>query len=347
MVTILLRVAEIRNETSDTITLCFNQPGLKKVKYLAGQYIALIFRINGRKYVRAYSLSSAPDIDKFIEVTVKRMVNGIVSNHINDKVCVGDMIEVMIPAMGDFIYTPELNPQNQPIFLWGVGSGITPLVSIAKYVLKNYLENSIILIYGNRTQDNIIFKNVLRELEERYKERFKVWYFHTRIAIEQQGPYLIQGRIEPKKILSVLQDKFSANSLHYICGPLGLKESVKLQLKSLNVSPDRIFTEEFEIVKDPKDFENIQTQVIEISLVGDSTHKVEVIKGKSILEAGLDALIDIPYSCQTGNCLVCKGKLLSGQVKTIGSGKRSEKLEENEYLLCCSYPLTENVRFLV
>jgi ring-1,2-phenylacetyl-CoA epoxidase subunit PaaE len=129
-----LQVIEIKPETSDTVTLCFKQPGLKEIKYLPGQYLTLIFRINGRKYMRPYSFSSAPDVDRYLEITVKRVPGGIISNHINDFVKVGDWIEAM-PPMGDFIFERDKISPDKHIVLWGAGNGITPLISIAKYVL--------------------------------------------------------------------------------------------------------------------------------------------------------------------------------------------------------------------
>ena len=98
-----LKIFEIRKETSETITLCFKQPGLRKIKYKAGQYITLIVRINGRKYARPYSFSSAPSVEATIEVTVKRVFDGIVSNYIHDELKVGDVLEVLEP-MGDFTF---------------------------------------------------------------------------------------------------------------------------------------------------------------------------------------------------------------------------------------------------
>lgn len=98
-----LTIQDIRKETKDTITLCFKQPGLRKIKYQAGQYIILMVRINGRKYARPYSFSSAPSVDSFLEVTVKRVCNGIVSNYINDQIKIGDSIEVLEP-MGELCF---------------------------------------------------------------------------------------------------------------------------------------------------------------------------------------------------------------------------------------------------
>jgi len=140
MLNYILKVVEIRKETNDTVTLCFKQPGLKKIKYLAGQYLTLIFRINGRRYIRPYTFSSCPGVDSYLEVTVKRVENGLVSNHINDMVNVGDSIEVM-PPMGDFVY--KTNPTIKDVYLWSLDSGITPLLSIAKYMLFTEIESHI------------------------------------------------------------------------------------------------------------------------------------------------------------------------------------------------------------
>src|ERR1700676_3508127 len=99
-----LRVIDIRRETQDCLTVIFKQPGLKRIKYFAGQYLSLIFRINGRRYIRPYSFSSAPGVEATLNITIKRVPGGIVSNHILDKLKVDDIIEVMEP-MGDFILT--------------------------------------------------------------------------------------------------------------------------------------------------------------------------------------------------------------------------------------------------
>jgi len=99
------------------------------------------------------------------------------------------------------------------------------------------------------------------------------------------------------------------------------------------------------VYRNPKDFENIRTQTISLIKEGE-IKRVEVAAGKSILEAGLDALIDLPYSCQTGNCLVCKGKLVRGEVKMIGLEKLPEKLKPDECLLCCSFPVNDAVEII-
>lgn len=336
-----LKVAQVRRETDDTVTLCFKQPALRKIKYEAGQYLTLILRINGRRYIRPYSFSSCPGVDEFLEITVKRVPNGIVSNHINDLLKEGDTIEALSP-MGDFTYT--FNPAITKIYLWGVGSGITPLISIAKNILSTTDHVKVLLSYGNRAHDTTIFLNQITAIQKQYHQRFTVKHFHTRLATDKNNPNVIQGRIDENKALSILNtnDAQVHSSSHYICGPFGLKESVKKALSVKYINPNYIFSEDFVIIKDPKDFEHIYTQNVELIFKG-SNYSLEVVKGKSILEAALDADIELPYSCQTGNCGSCKAKLKEGQLKMIGLTKEREDLAQDDFLLCCSYPLVNPI----
>jgi len=336
-----LRVAELRKETEDTVTLCFKQPGLKKIKYLAGQYLTLIFRINGRRYIRPYSFSSCPGVDSYLEVTVKRVANGLVSNHINDMINVGDSIEVM-PPMGDFIF--EANDAITDVYFWGVGSGITPLISLIKHILSSTSSIMVHLNYGNKNHETTIFKDQIEALKTQYSERLIIRHFHTKLVLNESNPYLIQGRIDQDRALPILDANLDPNCCaHYICGPSGLKESVKTAIQTKFGCLINVYSEDFELVKDPKDFIDIHTQEISLTFEG-KLHTLEVAKGKTILEAALDADIELPYSCQTGNCSTCKGKVLNGNLKMIGLTKERSDLEAHEYLLCCSHPLTENVQ---
>jgi len=340
-----LKVVDLKKEASDTVTVCFKQPGLKKIKYLPGQYLTLIFRINGRRYIRPYSFSSAPGIDDNLEVTIKRVQGGIVSNHINDKLTIGDMVEVMNP-LGDFTLEKITNISTKHIVLWGAGSGITPLVSIAKYVLHNKICEYVTLVYGNKSFESTIFLDKINALKSIYSN-FSVFHFHSQLTISDSIPNVIEGRINPELVLSIINKQGEiANTVHYICGPFGLKESVKVQLNLLGVESTSIYTEDFEIIRDPADFEDIHTQEVGVKF-DNVEYKLEVVKGKTILEAGLDAGIELPYSCQIGSCSVCKGKLVEGESKMIGLNKKPENILEGEFLLCCTHPLTNNVCFEV
>jgi ring-1,2-phenylacetyl-CoA epoxidase subunit PaaE len=334
-ITYTLKVLDIIQETNDTITLCFKQPALKKIKYVAGQYLTLIVRINGRRYIRPYSFSSCYGIDQNIEVTIKRVPHGVVSNHIIDMIKVGDSIEVL-PPMGDF--TLSDSPKQKNIFLWGTGSGITPLISIAKYALHQSDDLMVHLIYGNRNFESTIFLEKIESLKEKFPERFNRTYFHTRFELDKNFQHVIEGRIDKGRVSSIIGNHLKEDDqLHYICGPTGLKESLKIAFENLNINEKNIFSEDFEILRDPAQFDDIVTQTISLHFEG-KDEILEVIKGQSILESALNAGLELPYSCQTGNCSICKATLLSGEIKMIGISKEREDLDEHECLLCCSHP---------
>ncbi|NCD70757.1 ferredoxin--NADP reductase [Mucilaginibacter agri] len=341
-----LKVVEIRPETSDTVTLVFKQPALKKLKYEPGQYLTLIFRINGRRYIRPYSFSSAPLVDSNIEVTVKRVSGGIVSNHIIDKVQIGDMIEAMEP-LGDFTLNNEFVDDQTHIVLWGAGSGITPLVSIAKYALHTRCVKHVTLVYGNRTTENVIFKNTINQLKLSFGELFSPWHFYTQFYVSADEPYVVKGRIDAKTVLKVMgKEKDLSNTVHYICGPAGLKESIKETLKYFGINDNLILSEDFEIERDAKLLTDVITRNVILNCNGQST-EIKVIKGKSILEAGLDALLELDYSCQTGNCKLCKARINKGEVKMVGVKLQHDELKPDECLMCCSFPLTESIELSI
>lgn len=333
-----LKIQEVKRETDDTVTLCFKQPGLKKIKYLAGQYLTLQFRINGRRYVRPYSFSSAPSIDSTLDVTVKRVPGGIVSNYINDHIKVDDVIEVQEP-LGDFIF--ESDTIVKSVFFWGVGGGITPLYSIIKQLLIQQSQINVYLIYGNKSSSSVIFKNQLEKLKEIYSENFKVFNFYSKEEFFRDDSHNYKGRINSSFVEKLVKG-IEHPCKHYICGPIGLKNTVKDSLQALNGNMENIFSEDFEIVKNPEDFEDIFTQEIILNFQG-IENKITINKGNSILEEALEIGLELPYSCQTGNCSTCKGTLLSGEMRMIGLDKPRTDLADKEYLLCCSYPLTNNV----
>lgn len=332
-----LKIESIKQETADSITLCFKQPSLRKIKYSPGQYLTLSFRINGRKFLRPFSFSSAPSNDSFLEVTIKKIPQGIVSNYIHDHVNVGDLVEVLEPQ-GTFCYNPDEG--DEQIYFWGVGSGITPLLSITKELLLTFPALKIHLIYGNKHPESTIFLKTLDQLIQSYPDTFRVTHFFSQYEAKDKSATIFNGRINRNYILELVKNN-NANSKHYICGPLALKDTIKKTLMELNVPSTAIFSEDFELVIDPKDFENINTQNVTINHQNKDTI-VEVTKGKSILEAALDTGLELPYSCQTGNCRTCLGKLKSGKIKMLGLNERDD-IEDGDYLLCCSYPLTDNI----
>ncbi|MBM3454066.1 MAG: iron-sulfur cluster-binding domain-containing protein [Bacteroidetes bacterium] len=335
-----LKVVQIKQETKDAVTLCFKQPTLRKIKYQAGQYLALSFRINGRKFVRSYSLSSSPSVDSLLEVTIKRVPNGIVSNYINDYVKVEDTIEVTGP-MGDFTFD-SLNSKST-IYLWGVGSGITPLFSLIKEIIKTQTNTKIHLILGNKLIESSIFLNQLLSLQQENGSVFRLTQFYSQGNILDEENDVYNGRINSTFVSKLLsQNANYLDSSHYICGPVDFNETVISSLLEMNIPSTSVFTEDFHLVIDPKDLLNVQECKVSLLYEGVSTD-LYIPKGKSVLEIALDNRIEIPYSCQIGDCNICKGVVRSGKLKMLGLKKENKDLAEDEFLLCCSYPLTREL----
>jgi ring-1,2-phenylacetyl-CoA epoxidase subunit PaaE len=224
-----------------------------------------------------------------------------------------------------------------------VGSGITPLFSIVNELLNNESSKSIHLIYGNKNTDSTIFYNELKCLREKHPSNFKMTNFFSQIDNDSESCIIKKGRINEDFVTTLIsQDNNYKNSIHYICGPNGLKNVIKSVLIDLEIPSNSVFIEDFELVIDPKEFELIENSNVKIFFRGTELD-VFVPKGKNILEVALDNDIEIPYSCQTGNCDTCKAIVRHGQLKMLGLDHQRENLAKNEFLLCCSYPLTNQV----
>jgi ring-1,2-phenylacetyl-CoA epoxidase subunit PaaE len=279
-------------------------------------------------------------------VTVKRVANGRVSNYLNEKLRIGQEIEVMEP-MGSFAL--DLHPVQRHVILIGAGSGITPLMSIAKAVLKMEATSIVSLLYGNRNEESIIFKEMLDRLQKQYSSRFNVFHVLSQPGIRWTG---LKGRLNRTLALNLLDElpKLNVHKMdYYLCGPQGMMEEMQDALRMLNVPQEKIHKESFgttpdSTVKPKEEISNtITTQEVTLIYEG-SEYKVKVDPDKSILEAGLNMDIDLPYSCQSGLCTACRGVCKSGKVKMDEDDGLSEhELQAGYVLLCVGHPLTSDV----
>jgi len=343
--TISLKVKEVVKETSDAVTVHFKQPMFRKVKYKSGQFLTLNLEIDGKKVSRSYSMSSTPNIDSTVAVTVKRVSGGVASNYINDQVKVGDSVSMMEPV-GNFTLEPDKNLKRH-IVLFGAGSGITPLMSILKSILYFEPASTVSLIYGNRRTDNIIFKEKLQALKEKFGDRFNLVYCLTQPDRSWNG---LTGRIDDAVTVNVMNmlPKFDATATeYYICGPDGMMEQVKEGLKRLKVDAEKIHIESFTSSNESEEalasLGEIDTAVVTVQLNGDD-HKVTVPPDKSILDAALDEGLDMPFSCQSGLCTACRCQVKSGEVKmTESDGLSEDELKQGYVLICVGHPASGDV----
>ncbi len=343
-----LQVKEVIQETPEAITIAFWHPLSEMVKYQSGQFLTLLLTINGEKVRRSYSLCSSPHTDNSPAVTVKRVPGGLVSNWLVDNVKQSDYIEVLEPT-GNFKI--EADARNaRTVVLIGAGSGITPLMSMAKSILKVEADSRVILLYGNRNQSSIIFEAQLAALQAQYGERLTVKHSLSQPDAGWSG---YAGRLNKTQILRLLEDTNDlkpASATYYLCGPDGMMDEARRALEVLGVKEETIHKESFvtatthhpahEIEEEDG---SLKTQQVTVLYEG-SEYKIEVQPHQTILEAALEMDIDLPYSCQAGMCTACMGKSISGQVQLDEEdGLTKSELAAGFILTCVAHPLTKDV----
>ena len=333
-----LKIKEVVRETADAVTIKFKQPLFKKIKYQPGQFITVILPINGEKVRRSYSMSSTPNLDSHVAVTVKRVEGGLVSNYLNDKVKKGDSIEIMKP-MGNFTLSKASGARD--VVLFGGGSGITPLMSIARQLLFFEAESKVSLVYANRDEDSIIFKAQLEELQQKFGDRLQVVHILENPKQMWDG---YKGRPDIatfSNILNLLST--SERTEYFICGPQGMMDVVKETLQKAKIKDSQINIESFVSTAGPADTSEFTARTVTVRINGNE-HQFNVPAEKTILDAGLDEGIDLPFSCQSGLCTACMGKCVSGEVKmTSNDALSNDEINEGYRLLCVGHPESDDV----
>jgi ring-1,2-phenylacetyl-CoA epoxidase subunit PaaE len=341
-----LTVKEITEETEDTKTLHFWHPIHDTLTYLSGQFLTVIPVIDGEKVRRSYSFSSSPKMDTSPAITVKRIKGGLVSNFLCDQIKVGDSIEVMEP-MGNFAIEPNAESSNNYVFI-GAGSGITPLISMIKTLLKAEPQSKIQLIYGSRNENQIIFKSVLDQLEKQFAGRFTVLHVISQPAANWPG---LKGRINQASIVYYLKQELGIHipsAIYYMCGPEGMMKDVQSSLGMFDVPTEQIHKELFvstvsEAVEEAEEDGSLQEQEITLIYEG-KEHKLVVKPSETILEAALESDLDIPYSCQAGMCTACLGLCKSGKViMDEEDGLTPNEINKGYILTCVAHPMSAGV----
>lgn len=345
-----LTVGDIVQETADTISIVFKQPDGDPIQYKSGQFLTLIAPVNGKEVRRSYSLCTSPFVDADLAVTVKRVENGLLSNWLADNLKPGAKVRVMEP-MGQF--TTEFSAERKRhLIMFAGGSGITPMLSIIKSILKQEPNSIVSLIYCNRDIDSVIFKNTLDEMQTRDEGRLHVIHILDNAPMNWQGYSGLLNHDMLTKLFERIPDWGIENTTYLMCGPEGMMKNVDTLLAMRHIPKEKIFKESFVqgiIDKGEKKEEVVvgaETLVErEVTIRYDGQeYKVLVPPHKGILESALDQGIDLPYSCQSGLCTACRGKCLSGKVKLDEEEGLSQSERAEGYVLTCvGHPLTDDV----
>lgn len=350
-----LRVHKIVEETEDSKSFYFEIPEdlSDDFEYKSGQYITMKLEIDGEEVRRAYSIFTSPVEDVF-GVTVKKVENGKVSNHMCNHVAEGDVLEIMHPE-GRFVFEPDGDKRRDLIFFAG-GSGITPIFSIIKSALEHEPLSKVYLYYGNRFKSSTIFMNALTELAGKYTDQFIVEHIFSgeqepekkSFSLFKKANKVKSGRIDAKmtkQIYKELKDR-KFDRLYFLCGPGNMVETVESTLLGLGAEKASIRKELFTNAGSSKEggAEVMDGKVnLEVTL---NKEKFSMVMDGSmtILDQLLKKKMDPPYSCTSGACSSCMAKIINGEVSMESClALDDDEVAEGYILTCQAKPQTKNV----
>jgi 3-ketosteroid 9alpha-monooxygenase subunit B len=341
-----LRVKAVVDETHDTRSLVLDVPPELRdaFAYRPGQFCSFRIHVGDDEVARCYSMSSAPETDGDLTVTVKRVPGGVVSNWLNDHVTAGDVLEVTRPS-GSFC----VRPGDRPVIGFCGGSGVTPVISIAKSVLAS-TARPVELLYANRDRRSVIFEAALRRLEEAEPDRFGV-----RHHIDADA-----GLIDAAAITAFVAGRVDAD--FFICGPAPFMDLVETTLLGLGVDPASIAIERFAAASPaerdldaavggdgaaaPDDRSEAGTEVPEqiVLILKGKKHRLDHRAGDTVLETARRGNVSTPYSCEAGNCATCMALVREGTVvMRVNDALEPDEVEEGWVLTCQSLPTSASL----
>jgi ferredoxin-NADP reductase len=331
---LLLKVEAIKWELADTATFFFSEVSGKTIHYKAGQFITLVFNHHNEEIRRSYSLSSSPGED-LLSITVKRITNGEISRFLLTKVKPGDILNAVEPA-GRFIITAY--EAKKDIFLFAAGSGIIPMFSQLKYVLNREGKSRLVLIYSNRNEQSILFKDELDDLAKKHPGRLNI--IHLLSSEGRRLNNLTVEQLVPRNITFSL-----AKAEFYTCGPFAYMRMIRLTLLFMGLESGQIRKENFVLETIPVTQSRINFPPRNVRIhFEDETYDLMVGENQSVLQAALQNNIQLPYSCRVGDCSTCAAICKSGKVEMIKNDVLTDAdLAAGWILTCTGHPLTDDV----
>ncbi|MFN5348408.1 MAG: 1,2-phenylacetyl-CoA epoxidase subunit PaaE [Polaromonas sp.] len=344
-----LCVSTVKAVTRDSVAISFTVPEhLESVfTFVQGQYLTLRTTIEGQELRRSYSICSAVQ-DKRLRVAIKRVAGGAFSNWAAENLLPGVCIDVM-PPQGHF-NLPLAPESTRHIVAFASGSGITPVLSILKTTLLAEPKTSVTLVYGNRSSSGVMFKDELEDLKDTYLGRFNLVWVMSR---ESQDIPLFNGRIDYEKCTQLLTHWIDPAGIDaaFICGPEDMMLAASSALQAKGVEKSRIKVELFGTAPHSGALRAQRSAVqgsdmCEVEVVLDGTRRTfHMQKNKqNLVDAGLSAGLELPYSCKGGVCSTCRAKVTHGEVDMDINFALEDYEVARGFVLCCqSYPVSDKL----
>ena len=341
-----LRIAEVRRETVEAVTLEFEVPAslAREYAFVQGQHVTLRTRIDGAEVRRSYSICAGVD-DGRLRVAIKRVAGGKFSTWANAELRSGTALDVLTP---DGRFHTLLDPAHFKHYAaFAAGAGITPVLSLIKTTLARESRSRFTLLYGNRRQSSVLFHEELEDLKDRYLSRFTLYNLFSR---EQQEIELFNGRLDGAKVKAFADTLLPADTIDeaFVCGPGAMIDDVESALQACGVPAAHIYSERFGVPNNTAEHRaepGDAPQAIVTLILDGVQRELEFHRtDPSILDAALRAGFDLPFACKSGVCCTCRAKLLSGKVRMDKNyGLDARDLAAGYVLTCQAHPLTDRV----
>lgn len=335
-----MRVARIFQETPDVKTFRLTLPNNEPLpfSFLPGQFLSLTLRVEDKPVRRSYTIASSPSQRDYLEITVKRVEQGVITSYLHDRTKEGDQLEVGAP-FGSFTFA---GTEASSIVLIGGGVGITPLMTVIRYLTDHGWPRDMFLLYSCRTSRDFIFREELEYLQRRYANLHVV---ATMTRAEGTNWMGTTGRIT-KELIAQSVPNLPSRRVH-LCGPLPMMESVQGFLAELGVPLEQIKVESFTLARGKPEPERqaLETKPAVSATVSftKSGKAAPLPSDRTILEVAEASGVEIPNVCRVGVCGVCKVKLMAGSVTMAVQDALTPEDKARKLILACQAKSTENV----
>ncbi|GGK59363.1 ferredoxin--NADP reductase [Streptomyces flaveus] len=317
-----VRITRIVEETPDVRTFALDT----WFPYQAGQFVTV--RACGT--LRSYSMSSSPDVDDELCVTVKRVPGGVVSSWMHEELRAGDTLEATLPS-GSFC----LRENATPVVAFAGGSGITPVFSLVKSALAT-TGREVRVLTANQDADSVIFRDALDSLAHRHPDRFRL---HHHLDDRQ-------GLVSADEIRAVAAGALDGD--FYVCGPEPYMALVRGELAGLGIPDERLLVERFTPVGAPSapapETDRVRQEgTVTIRLRGDQ-RTVPQRAGETLIQTARRAGFTPPFSCEAGDCATCMARITEGEAKMrVNNALDEDEVAEGWVLTCQGEPITPQV----
>lgn len=301
----------------------------------AGQYINIFTEIDGVRTSRPYSISSSPKQRAYYEITVARIKDGFVSDFLLDDVKVGDRFEANGPA-GVFRFQPVFHSRKS-LFLAG-GSGVTPFLSMTREIVDAALDRDVVMLYGCRSSEAALYDEELRS----YSEKYPNFKYHLVVSEKDDSWNGETGFIDRNLIKRLVPDY--AERTCYICGPQVMNDFCKTELQELGLPEKQIRREMFgtrrDIQNEPGWPENLTGDEVFNVKIGERI--IPAKSGESLLTALERSGVRMNVCCRSGECSLCRVKLVDGKVFLAKGILQRYADEKYGYIHSCkAYPISD------